>query len=51
VFEPGFTTSDDGTGFGLKIVTEIAQAHGATVTVAESAEGGARFEIRGLHRE
>jgi len=51
VFEPGFTTSEDGTGFGLKIVAEIAQAHGASVTVTESADGGARFEIRDLDHE
>jgi signal transduction histidine kinase len=45
VFEHGFTTSADGTGFGLAIVETIAEAHGWTVSVAESESGGARFDI------
>ena len=45
VLHSGFTTSEDGTGFGLAIVRSIADAHGWTVTVAESESGGARFEI------
>ncbi|WP_424000170.1 PAS domain-containing protein [Haloarcula salina] len=48
VFESGYSTSESGTGFGLAIVREIAEAHGWDVTVTESAEGGARFEIRGV---
>jgi len=47
VFEAGYTTSDDGSGFGLSIVEQVAEAHGWTVTVTESDPGGARFEIRG----
>jgi signal transduction histidine kinase len=46
VFERGFTTADDGIGFGLAIVREIATAHGWSVDLVESASGGARFEIR-----
>ncbi|MFC6716550.1 PAS domain S-box protein [Natrialbaceae archaeon GCM10025810] len=45
VFESGYSTSDEGTGFGLSIVGEIADAHGWTVTVADGTDGGARFEI------
>ena len=45
VFEPGHTTVPDGTGFGLAIVERIAEAHGWTVSVTESREGGARFEF------
>ena len=45
VFETGYTTDDDGTGFGLAIVRRIAEAHGWTVTVTEGADGGARFEF------
>ena len=45
VFEAGYSTADEGTGFGLDIVREIVEAHGWTVTVAESDNGGARFEI------
>ncbi|MFB6153576.1 MAG: ATP-binding protein [Halodesulfurarchaeum sp.] len=46
VFDSGFTTSAEGTGFGLAIVEEIVEAHGWDVSVTESSEGGARFEIR-----
>jgi len=45
VLERGYTTSEDGTGFGLAIVSEIVEAHGWTVGVTESAAGGARFEF------
>jgi signal transduction histidine kinase len=48
VFEPGETTAEDGTGFGLAIVRSIADAHGWTVTVGDSETGGARFEVRGV---
>jgi len=46
-FEWGFST-DDGTGFGLAIVREIADAHGWTVRLMESETGGARFECTGV---
>ncbi len=45
VFETGYSTDDDGTGFGLNIVQEIATAHGWEVSVTDSEGGGARFEI------
>jgi PAS domain S-box len=48
VFEPGYTTTDDGTGFGLSIVSDIIEAHGWEIHLTESAEGGARFEITGV---
>jgi len=48
IFEPGYTSSTDGTGFGLTIVNRLAEAHGWTVTVSESDEGGARFEFAGV---
>jgi PAS domain S-box-containing protein len=48
VFEAGTTTNSDGTGLGLSIVEEIATAHGWEVAATESAEGGARFEFRGV---
>jgi PAS domain S-box-containing protein len=50
VIEAGYTTSRDGTGFGLSIVTQIAEAHGWTVEVTESTDGGARFEFDGVER-
>ncbi|MEZ3162648.1 ATP-binding protein [Halorubrum sp. RMP-47] len=48
VFEAGMTTDPEGTGFGLKIVAEVAEAHGWTVALVESEGGGARFEFRGV---
>jgi len=48
LFEYGYTTSEEGTGFGLNIVREIAEAHGWSVAATTGAAGGARFEIRGL---
>ncbi|MBO4249105.1 GAF domain-containing protein [Halomicrobium sp. IBSBa] len=48
VFQSAYTTTEEGTGFGLKIVSEIAEAHGGSVTVTDSDDGGARFEIRDL---
>ncbi|QSG04613.1 PAS domain S-box protein [Halapricum desulfuricans] len=48
IFESGYSTSRDGTGFGLAIVEEIAQAHGWHVSVTDSESGGARFEISGV---
>jgi len=48
VFAAGYSTSEDGTGFGLSIVERIAEAHGWEVAVAESSEGGARFEVTGV---
>jgi len=45
VFDAGYSTQKDGTGFGLAIVNEIADVHGWTVTATESTDGGARFEI------
>jgi PAS domain S-box-containing protein len=47
VFNRGYTTSEDGTGFGLAIVREIADAHGWSVSVAESEAGGTRVNING----
>ncbi|AKU07514.1 ATP-binding response regulator [Haloferax gibbonsii] len=48
VFERGFTTSAEGTGFGLDIVRSLAEAHGWTVSVGSAATGGARFEFDGV---
>jgi signal transduction histidine kinase len=45
VFESGYSTGESGTGFGLAIVQEIADAHGWRLSVTESADQGARFEI------
>ena len=50
LFEAGFSTKADGTGFGLNIVKEVVEGHGWDIAVSESAEGGARFEITGTER-
>lgn len=46
VFEPGYTTASEGTGFGLHIVKEISDAHGWTVELADHSDG-TRFEFVG----
>ena len=46
-FEQGFTTAADGTGFGLAIVEDIAEAHGWSVRVDPTHEG-ARFVFEGV---
>lgn len=45
VFDAGYSTGDDGTGFGLRIVEAIADAHGWNTTLTESKQGGVRFEF------
>ena len=45
VFDAGYSTGDDGTGFGLRIVEAIADAHGWNTTLTESKQGGAQFEF------
>ncbi|WP_302082575.1 PAS domain S-box protein [Salinibaculum rarum] len=51
VLESGFTTSKEGTGFGLSIVSQIADAHDWDVSVTDSETGGARFEFRSVEFE
>lgn len=48
VFAPGVTDDPDGSGFGGVSVKQIALAHGWELALAESAEGGARFEFTGV---
>lgn len=45
VFDAGYSTNKEGTGFGLSIVKQIVNAHDWEIHVAEGSEGGARFEI------
>ena len=51
VFEAGHSTAEDGTGFGLRIVEGIVEAHGWDVSVVTGRAGGARFEITGVDGE
>ncbi|MFC7133689.1 MULTISPECIES: PAS domain S-box protein [Salinibaculum] len=48
VFEAGYSTTDGGTGLGLLIIEEVADAHGWDLAVRESESGGARFEVTGV---
>jgi signal transduction histidine kinase len=45
VFEPYFTTKDDGTGLGLALVRLTLEAHRGTIAVSETPGGGATFSI------
>ncbi len=48
VFDVGYTTASDGTGFGLGIVSRIVDAHDWSIEAGESDQGGARFDISGV---
>lgn len=47
MFDAGYSTEDEGTGIGLSIVKQIADAHGWNITLTESEAGGAGFYITG----
>ncbi|PAU83570.1 two-component sensor histidine kinase [Halorubrum salipaludis] len=50
VRETGFTSSPDGTGFGLAIVDRIVKAHDWELRIGGGGEDGTRFEITGVDR-
>ncbi|MFB6198481.1 MAG: ATP-binding protein, partial [Halobacteriaceae archaeon] len=50
IFELGHSSTKEGTGFGLNIVKEIADAHGWMIEVTESKRGGAKFEFTGVEK-
>jgi two-component system OmpR family sensor kinase len=43
---PADLATGSGTGLGLAIVKAVATAHGGTVDVGSSPDGGARFTVR-----
>ena len=45
VFDSGYSSEPEGTGFGLAIVKEVVEAHDWSVALEESEAGGVRFEI------
>lgn len=47
ILQRGYTTSEEGSGTGLAIVSEIAEHNNWSLEITESADGGARFEFRG----
>ena len=51
IFEPGFSTKESGTGFGLSIVGEIVEEHTWAIEVSDATSGGARFEISNVSFE
>ena len=48
VFQQGVTYADDGTGYGLSIVSNVVSAHEWSIDACESESGGVRFDISGL---
>ena len=48
IFTDGYTSTGSGTGFGLSIVKQIADAHDWDATITESPSGGVQIEFTGL---
>jgi PAS domain S-box-containing protein len=48
VFDAGYSTGEEGTGLGLNIAKEIAEAHGWHIDITASEDGGARFDVAGV---
>ncbi|MCA1784441.1 MAG: HAMP domain-containing histidine kinase, partial [Desulfobacteraceae bacterium] len=45
IFEPFFTTKATGTGLGLAFADQVIKAHGGSIQVDNSEDGGCRFCI------
>ncbi|MCD4718100.1 MAG: GHKL domain-containing protein, partial [Desulfobacterales bacterium] len=46
IFDPFFSTKNDGTGIGLSIAQRIVTDHGGSLTISQSKWGGAEFTIK-----
>ena len=46
LFVPFYTTKEQGTGIGLVLVKQIAEAHGGTILLRNRSAGGAVAELR-----
>ena len=45
IFDPFYTTKDNGTGLGLSVVHKIIQDHDGTISVKSTEESGTVFSI------
>ena len=48
--KPEYSTKEDGEGYGLFVVKEIAEAHGWSIQVTGGPAGGARLEFHEVDR-
>jgi signal transduction histidine kinase len=48
VLDPGYSTVEGNTGFGLYIANTVAEDHDWTLSVAERSDGGMRFDIENV---
>ena len=46
IFSPNFTTKNSGMGLGLAVVRSIIENHQGSISVTNSPDGGAQFEIQ-----
>jgi len=48
LFDSGVTTAEDGTGYGLSIIKQIAHEHDWEIEATTAASGGVRFDLSGV---
>jgi len=48
IFETGYTTAEEGMGFGLSIVKQMVEVQEWDIRATDGHDGGARFEITGV---